>query len=332
MNIGAQWILRSSEDPLLADAPQASRRAAAPSASAAAPMASATPAASLKPSAQSLQARVPSSAHPAAARLGSSPAPARSAAEEKALSTIANLKPATRAPVAARTPVRAPRPMPHAASAAHEAVADAQLVSEVRTASWEAIPGIVNRCRACMMADTRQHTVCADGAPGCPMVLIGEAPGRDEDLQGIPFVGKSGELLNKILAACGLQRGREVAIVNVLKCRPPRNRDPRPDEAAACAAFLDRQLELLAPQVIVLMGRQAMQRILNRTDRLDALRGKRWTLTVAGREVPVVVTYHPSSLLRNPVDKEKGWHDFIFARSILSEQKSEKTDVSGAST
>ena len=299
MNVGAQWILRTSEDPLLPEkAPQAPAHKAAqtPAAEAAART---RPHAALRPAVRTGAETRPQAtprAPQAAARPSLKPVPGAAAAP-----AAAPLRPAAGSQAA-----QAPRAVP-----------DAALVAEVRTAPWERIASIVNRCRACMMADTRQHTVCADGAPGCPMVLIGEAPGRDEDLQGIPFVGKSGALLNKILEACGLQRGRDVAIVNVLKCRPPRNRDPRPDEAAACAAFLDRQLELLAPSVIVLMGRQATLRMLNRTERLDALRGKIWKLSIAGREVPVVVTYHPSSLLRNPGDKEKGWHDFLFARDIL---------------
>ena len=126
--------------------------------------------------------------------------------------------------------------------------------------------------------------------------------------------------------------GKDIAIVNVLKCRPPRNRDPLPEEAAACAAFLDRQLELLAPKVIVLLGRQAMQRMLHRTEKLDALRGRTFSLSIAGREVPVVVTYHPSSLLRNPVDKEKGWHDFLFAKSVLAKALLDQPQAAAATS
>ncbi len=300
MNVGVQWILRTSEDPLLSEKKPESR------APASGPVAAAGGSLLAADELQRL------SGTSAAKRTASAPrAKSAAPAERTALKgPTRSLKPAAR-------PIL-PIVEPQKSSQQHVVQPDAELVQAVRHASWEEIGPIISRCRACTMANTRQSVVCADGAPGCPMVLIGEAPGRDEDLQGIPFVGKSGELLNNILAACGLKRGKDIAIVNVLKCRPPRNRDPQPEEAAACAAFLDRQLELLAPKVIVLMGRQAMQRILHRTDRLDALRGKTFSLAVGGRDVPVVVTYHPSSLLRNPVDKEKGWHDFLFAKAVLA--------------
>lgn len=194
---------------------------------------------------------------------------------------------------------------------------DAALAAEVKTASWQDIAKIVDRCTVCSMAAERTHTVCADGAPGCPVVIVGEAPGRDEDIEGIPFVGKSGQLLTAILDVVGLKRQKDVAIVNVLKCRPQKNRNPAPDEIQACSAFLDRQLELLAPKVLVLMGRFAVERILGKTEKIADLRNATYSARIAGREVPCIVTYHPSYLLRSPVEKEKSWHDLLRVRKLL---------------
>ncbi len=208
-------------------------------------------------------------------------------------------------------PVAPPRPQSAAAS---QVQADAQLVAELRTARWEDIKGIADRCRVCPMATERTNTVVADGAPGCPIVMVGEAPGREEDLSGIPFVGNSGKLLTEILKACSLERGKDVAICNVLKCRPPGNRDPKPDEVAACSAFLDRQLDLLQPKLLILMGKHAVWRLLGEAKPISQMRGHLYEVQIAGRKVPAVVTYHPSYLLRNPVAKELGWHDILFAK------------------
>ena len=319
MNVGVQWILRSSEDPLLSEKEAAHPAQAEQKAS---KQPTAAPGGTLG-SADEIQKLAGLGA---AQRTASAPRTSTAPARDRPafVNEPRSLKPAAR-PVVPPA-VKSEKP------AAKAAEPDAALVEAVRSAGWAEISSIISRCHACMMADTRQNVVCADGAPGCPMVLIGEAPGRDEDLQGVPFVGKSGELLNNILAACGLERGKDIAIVNVLKCRPPRNRDPLPEEAAACAAFLDRQLELLAPKVIVLLGRQAMQRMLHRTEKLDALRGRTFSLSIAGREVPVVVTYHPSSLLRNPVDKEKGWHDFLFAKSVLAKALLDQPQAAAATS
>ena len=225
-----------------------------------------------------------------------------------------SLKPAVTPKVVARPalrPIMAPQPV------SVQVQADAQLVAELRTARWEEIKAIADRCRVCPMASERTNTVVADGAPGCPIVMVGEAPGREEDLSGIPFVGNSGKLLTEILKSCSLERGKDVAICNVLKCRPPGNRDPKPDEVAACSAFLDRQLELLQPKLLILMGKHAVYRLLGETRPISQMRGRLYEVEIAGRKVPAVVTYHPSYLLRNPVAKELGWHDILFAKKNL---------------
>lgn len=153
------------------------------------------------------------------------------------------------------------------------------------------------------------------------MVLVGEAPGRDEDLEGIPFVGKSGQLLTNILTAVDIKRGRDAAVVNVLKCRPPNNRDPLPEEAAACRPFLERQLELLAPKVMLLLGRAAVTALLPPDvsgESISRLRGRVFEVTVAGRPVKTMVSYHPSYLLRNPVGKELSWHDLLAVKKLVA--------------
>lgn len=283
MNIGPQWILRDAQDPLMDDV-----GTVAPAAKASAHVSQDVAAGSAAARPAGIAPRAPVQTPAASVR----PAPVRSPAARKV-----NAAPAA--------------PVPETA------VPDAKLIEEVKTASWEDIAKIVDRCQACPMAHERTHTVCCDGQPGCPIVIVGEAPGRDEDIEGIPFVGKSGQLLTAILQVVGLKRREDVAIVNVLKCRPPRNRDPRPDEIAACSAFLDRQLELLSPKVLLLMGRHAVERVLGKTESIARLRNQTFTVKINGQEVPAIVTYHPSYLLRSPVEKEKSWHDVLRARKLL---------------
>ena len=146
-------------------------------------------------------------------------------------------------------------------------------------------------------------------------MVIGEAPGADEDRQGEPFVGRAGKLLNAMLQSVGLSR-EQVYIANILKCRPPNNRDPRPEEAASCFPYLRRQIELIQPDVIIAVGRIAAQRLLDCNTPLNRLRGSVHRLEATG--TPVVVTYHPAYLLRSPADKRKAWEDLLFASSLTS--------------
>jgi DNA polymerase len=147
-------------------------------------------------------------------------------------------------------------------------------------------------------------------------MVIGEAPGYEEDRTGEPFVGRAGQLLNAMLRALGLGRG-EVYIANVLKCRPPGNRDPRPEEIARCAGYLRRQIALVNPRIILAMGRIAAQSLLNSAAPLSRLRGRSHPLP-DGR-VPVVVTYHPAYLLRSPLQKRRAWEDLVLARSLAED-------------
>ncbi|MHB1528214.1 MAG: uracil-DNA glycosylase [Acidiferrobacteraceae bacterium] len=178
---------------------------------------------------------------------------------------------------------------------------------------WTELAREVSSCRRCPLHTGRTQTVFGSGDPKASWMFIGEAPGAEEDRQGQPFVGRAGQLLNAILFAAGLKR-EEVYIANVLKCRPPSNRDPADAEICACEPFLARQIELVAPRLIVAMGRFAAHNLLKTDTPLARLRGQR--LQYHGR--PLIVTYHPAYLLRNPIDKRKVWQDLVLARAVAA--------------
>jgi uracil-DNA glycosylase len=186
--------------------------------------------------------------------------------------------------------------------------------ARAETASWEELRVLAAECRACGLCEQRKQAVFGVGSETAPWLFIGEGPGADEDQQGDPFVGQAGKLLDSMLAAIGCRRGREVYIANVVKCRPPGNRTPTLDEAAACAPFLDRQIELVQPKIIVALGKTAATRLLATEASLASLRGK----VHRYRGIPVVVTYHPAYLLRTLADKAKAWEDLLFARRTLA--------------
>lgn len=188
---------------------------------------------------------------------------------------------------------------------------------------WPALRAAVAGCRACGLCETRRQTVFGTGHPQAHCMVVGEAPGEQEDAQGEPFVGAAGQLLDRMLAALGLGRGdgsgagspaQQVFIANTLKCRPPRNRNPSPEELAACRPFLQRQVALVQPRVILAMGRFAVQSLLDSDAPIGRLRGTvhRW------HGVPLVVTYHPAYLLRQPADKAKAWDDLCLAAELLA--------------
>jgi DNA polymerase len=173
---------------------------------------------------------------------------------------------------------------------------------------WDVLEAVVSGCRACGLCETRTNTVFGVGNRNADLLIIGEAPGADEDRAGEPFVGRAGQLLNRMLAAIGLAR-EQVYIANVLKCRPPGNRDPRPEEAKQCEAYLLRQIELLGPRAILCVGRVAAQHVLKTDAPLGSLRG-RWMEFRTGA-IPLRVTYHPAYLLRSPDQKAKAWEDLV---------------------
>jgi DNA polymerase len=183
---------------------------------------------------------------------------------------------------------------------------------------WDTLADTVAACRACKLCATRRNTVFGVGDRQADWLIVGEAPGENEDIQGEPFVGQAGKLLDNMLRALGMNRREKVFIANVLKCRPPGNRNPEPDEVAQCEPFLRRQVELLQPKIIVAMGRFAVQSLLGTTEAIGKLRGQRHQY--AG--VPVVVTYHPAYLLRNLPDKAKAWADLCLAREIANQPSS----------
>jgi uracil-DNA glycosylase family 4 len=187
---------------------------------------------------------------------------------------------------------------------------------EVAVLDWEALQSRVAGCTACDLHKTRTQTVFGVGNRRAEWLIIGEAPGAEEDRQGKPFVGRAGQLLNAMLEAIGLKR-EQVYIANILKCRPPNNRDPRPEEVACCEPYLKRQVDLLGPKIILAVGRIAAQNLLKTETRIGALRGKRYTYADTG--IPVVVTYHPAYLLRSPKEKRKAWQDLQYAQKILDE-------------
>ena len=177
---------------------------------------------------------------------------------------------------------------------------------------WESLQRTVAACTQCGLHKTRKQTVFGVGSHTARWLFIGEAPGADEDAQGEPFVGRAGQLLNAMLFAMGLKR-EEVYIANVLKCRPPGNRDPQPSEVECCEPYLLRQIELLKPTLIVALGRHAAHSLLKTEAPLSRLRGQR--LSYHG--TPLIVTYHPAYLLRSPGEKRKTWDDLCLARRVL---------------
>ena len=187
--------------------------------------------------------------------------------------------------------------------------------------SLEKIAADIQKCEACGLCKTRKNTVPGEGSPKPLVMVIGEGPGADEDITGRPFVGKAGQLLDKMLLAIGLQRESNAFIANVIKCRPPANRDPQPQETEACSVFLARQVRLLKPHFILGAGRIAGQALLKTGDPIGALRGRIINLNIADMSIPFVATYHPSALLRNEDWKRPAWEDLKLLRSALVEAK-----------
>jgi uracil-DNA glycosylase family 4 len=180
---------------------------------------------------------------------------------------------------------------------------------------WDELAQAVAQCRACGLCNGRRNTVFGTGDRQADWLIVGEAPGENEDLQGEPFVGQAGMLLDNMLKALGLNRRQKVYIANVLKCRPPGNRNPEPNEVAQCEPFLRRQVELLQPRIILAMGRFAVQALLQSSEPIGKLRGQ----VHRYNGVPVVVTYHPAYLLRNLPEKAKAWADLCLAQEVLQQ-------------
>lgn len=210
-------------------------------------------------------------------------------------------------------------PVP-AVAAAEPAAGQAGIGAEDRAAriarmDWAELKATAAACTACRLRKTCTQTVFGVGDEQADWLLVGEAPGAEEDARGEPFVGQAGKLLDSMLAAIDLKRGEDVYIANVLKCRPPGNRNPEPLEVAQCAPFLERQVELIQPLLILAMGRFACQALLDTDASIASLRGRLHHY----QGVPLIVTYHPAYLLRSLADKAKAWEDLCFARRTMAE-------------
>ena len=169
-------------------------------------------------------------------------------------------------------------------------------------------------CQRCQLHQSRTQTVFGVGSSQAKVMFVGEAPGRDEDIQGEPFVGRAGQLLNLMLAALGWKR-EDIYIANILKCRPPNNRNPEIAEISECEQYLIQQIEMIKPQLLVALGRIAAQSLLATNTSISGLRGQKHLYEKGN--IPIIVTYHPAYLLRNPIDKSKAWQDLLFIRSNL---------------
>jgi uracil-DNA glycosylase len=201
------------------------------------------------------------------------------------------------------------------AAAAAPIAAGAVTAAREAGTDWPELRSRVAACTRCTLCNTRTQTVFGVGNQQAQWLIVGEAPGAEEDRQGEPFVGRAGQLLNSMLRAIGLAR-EQVYIANVLKCRPPGNRDPLPAEAAECLPFLERQIEMIQPKVMLAVGRIAAQNLLRTDMTLGGLR--RQVHRFGASQVPLVVTYHPAYLLRSPTEKRKAWEDLKFAREVCA--------------
>lgn len=184
----------------------------------------------------------------------------------------------------------------------------------VHTDSWQQLEQQANACTACSLCETRQNVVFGVGNKQADLLIIGEAPGAQEDKQGEPFVGRAGQLLNNMLRAINLKR-EDIYIANILKCRPPNNRDPKPEEVNSCTPFLTKQIALLQPKVIMTVGRIAAHFLLDSNLSMAKLRGK--PFTYGEQQIPLIVTYHPAYLLRAPKEKRKAWDDLKLLQQFL---------------
>lgn len=238
-------------------------------------------------------------------------------AEPAAADTADSVRPVAGA-VLAQAAARAPEPSPISTDMP---VAAAQALSgDVTSMDWPALKACVADCRSCALHKDRNRTVFGVGDESAGWLFVGEGPGADEDRAGEPFVGQAGKLLDNMLAAINLRRGDNVYIANIVKCRPPGNRNPQAEEVAACSAYLARQIALIKPRLIVALGKVAAVNLLGRDASISGLRG-----TVHQYQgIPLIVTYHPAYLLRTLPDKAKAWEDLCFAVETMASLRAEQ--------
>ena len=212
-------------------------------------------------------------------------------------------------------PSRDARPPRDAFVSSDSGISGGSVTAREAGADWQELRARVAACTRCTLCSTRTQTVFGVGNQRAEWLIVGEAPGAEEDRQGEPFVGRAGQLLNSMLRAIGLAR-EQVYIANVLKCRPPGNRDPAVSEASECLPYLEQQVALLKPKIMLAVGRIASQNLLRTDVTLGRLRGQ--VHAFGASRVPLVVTYHPAYLLRTPTDKRKAWEDLKFAREVCA--------------
>lgn len=198
---------------------------------------------------------------------------------------------------------------------------EAGRAAQIAALDWQTLQESIADCRACRLCEGRRQAVPGVGDARADWLFIGEGPGAEEDARGEPFVGPAGKLLDAMLAAIDLRRGEDVYIANAVKCRPPENRTPEAAEMASCAPYLHRQIALLQPQLIVLLGRAAAHALLGEEGTLGSMRGKSYSYRLDERSIPVIVTYHPAYLLRTLPDKAKAWEDLCRARALMRAAK-----------
>jgi DNA polymerase len=210
----------------------------------------------------------------------------------------------------------APRPAIQAPAAIASPLApsaNGDRAAAIAAMDWPALTAAVAECRACGLCQARKQAVLGVGDVAADWLFVGEGPGAEEDERGEPFVGQAGKLLDAMLDAIDLQRGKDVYIGNAVKCRPPNNRTPEPEETATCWPYLQRQIALIQPKLIVALGRPAAQTLLQAEVKIGAARGRLHDY----QGIPVIVTYHPAYLLRNLTDKALAWEDLVFARRTM---------------
>ena len=187
----------------------------------------------------------------------------------------------------------------------------------------ESIAAEIEICKNCRLSESRKNAAAGEGSLSPLVLVIGEGPGHDEDLQGRPFVGKAGQLLDKMLSSIHLSRETNCFIANVVKCRPPDNRDPHPNETEACGGFLQRQIKILKPKIILLVGYVASQTILNTKEKFGSIRGKFFEYNTGDSVIPLFVTFHPAALLRNENFKRPAWEDLKLLRERIDQASSD---------
>lgn len=205
--------------------------------------------------------------------------------------------------------------------AASEEPSQNQRLQRIARLDWLELAQDTAGCQACGLCQQRRQAVLGVGDTAADWLFIGEGPGAEEDARGEPFVGQAGKLLDAMLQAIGLRRGEDVYIANAVKCRPPKNRTPEIAEIVACHPYLQRQIALLQPRLIVLLGRVAAQALLGEVDTLASLRGRTFSHRTPTGEIPMLVSYHPAYLLRNLTDKAKAWQDLCRARELMREAR-----------